>query len=112
MNEATIRTRHLKYFLRLSELAEPALRGPAQIEWTARLNDERDNIRGALEWADKTDVEAGLLLSGRLKVFWENLDVQEGSDWLERFTQKPESEIYPLVRACALYTLARLLVHR
>jgi tetratricopeptide (TPR) repeat protein len=113
MHEAKIRTRHLKYFLALSEQAELALRGPEQAEWYARLDDDRDNIRAALQWADKTDVEAGLFLSGHLKVFWENLDVQEGLHWLEMLTQKPESEIYPLPRARALYTLARLLgMHR
>jgi len=113
MNEAKIRTRHLKYFAQLAEQAEIALRGPGQMTWHQRLQDERDNIRAALNWAVKTNVESGLFLSSRLKVFWENLDVQEGSHWLERFTQKPESEIYPLARACALYTLARLLgMHR
>jgi predicted ATPase/DNA-binding SARP family transcriptional activator len=111
--EENIRTRHLNCFLQFSEQAEPALRGPTQIMWMSRLKDERDNIRTALNWAVKTNVEAGLFLSGRLTMFWENLDVQEGSRWLERFTQKPASEIYPLARACALYTLARLLgMHR
>jgi predicted ATPase/DNA-binding SARP family transcriptional activator len=55
--EAKVRTRHLKYFLQLSREAEPSLKGPAQIEvWRARLNEERDNLRAALRWADKTDV--------------------------------------------------------
>src|SRR6266545_1006003 len=108
MNEAKIRTRHLKYFSQLAEAAESALKGPSQIEWMARLNDERDNIRAALDWADKTDVEAGLDLSSNLNIFWELFDVREGAQWLEDFVQKPESKAYPGTRANALCTLGRL----
>jgi predicted ATPase/DNA-binding XRE family transcriptional regulator len=104
--EQNIRIRHLKYFLQLSERAESALRGPAQIEWMVRLNNERDNLRAALEWADKTDVEAGLYLSGRLVRFWESFDESEGARWLTKFLQKPESRTYPLARAKALSTQA------
>ncbi len=102
--DENIRTRHLKYFLELSEQAEPALRGPAQIEWMARLNDERDNIRAALAWADKTDVEAGLYMSSRFGRFLENLNLREESSWLSIFLQKPESHAYPMARAMALYS--------
>ncbi|MEP6894236.1 MAG: hypothetical protein ABI986_01385, partial [Chloroflexota bacterium] len=101
--EANIRTRHLKYFSQLAEQAETALRGPAQIEWMARLNIERDNIRTALVWADKTDVEAGLYISSRLSRFWEYFDMREGSRWLSIFLKKPESQFYQRARAMALY---------
>ena len=47
-------------------------------EWLTRLNEERHNLRAALRWADKTDLEAGLYISGRLQGFWENLNVDEG----------------------------------
>ena len=107
--EENIRTRHLKYFLQFSEQAESALRGPTQIEWYARLNDERDNIRAALEWADQIDVEAGLYLSSRLLRFWENFDFREGNYWLSKFLQKPESHAYPSARAKALYAHGRVL---
>jgi tetratricopeptide (TPR) repeat protein len=111
MNEEKIRTRHLKYFLALSELAEPELRGPAQIEWMARLKEERDNIRAALTWADKTDVEAGLHLSSRLRRFWENFDLKEGLYYLSKYLQKSESDAYVKARANALYVYGELLVH-
>ena len=107
---ADLRTRHLHYFLNLSEQAEPALRGPTQIEWMSRLKDERDNIRAALKWADKTDLEAGLYISGRLRYLWEQFDVQEGIRWLTEFTQKPKSNNYPLAKAKALLTYGRFLI--
>jgi predicted ATPase/DNA-binding XRE family transcriptional regulator len=102
-------SRHLKYFLQFTEQAEAALRGPTQIEWYARLNAERNNLRTALGWAIKiNDVEAGLYLSGRLGDLWEQFDVQEGIRWLTEFTQNPKSHIYPLARAKALLAHGRL----
>ena len=103
--EEHIRTRHLKYFLELSEHAEFGLKGATQIEWYARLNEEHDNIRGALEWDDQTDVEAGLYLSSRLQRPWVGIDfrVREGNYWLSKFLQIPESHAYPRARAKALY---------
>jgi predicted ATPase/DNA-binding SARP family transcriptional activator len=100
--EENIRTRHLQYFLQLSKQAETALRGPTQVEWMLRLNDEHYNIRAALEWAERNDVEAGLYLSGRLRRFWESFDVREGARWLAGFLQAPGSKSYPLARAKAL----------
>jgi len=108
--EENIRTRHLEYFLQLSEQAESALSGPAQSEWYAGLNDEHDNLRAALEWADKSDLQAGLFLSGRLYRFWEILDFREGSYWLSKFLQKPESHAYPRARAKAFYVYGQILV--
>jgi predicted ATPase len=99
-----VRSRHLNYFLTLSEQAELELRGPAQVEWMERLNQERHNIRAALHWADRTDLDAGLLLSARLMRYWENADLQEGAHWLEVFLDKPDSKDIPLARAAALHT--------
>jgi predicted ATPase/DNA-binding SARP family transcriptional activator len=101
---------HLKYFSQLTEQAEPVLRGPTQLEWYARLYDERDNIRAALGWADKTDIEAGLSLPSRMERFWEIFDLREGSYWLSKFLQKPESRSYPRARAKALHKYGWILV--
>ena len=107
--EESIQTRHLKYFLQLSEQAETALRGPMQVKWYERLNDERDNVRAALEWAAKIDVEAGLYIAGRLNAFWEGYDIRGGERWLEEFIQKPESKSYPRAKAKALFAQANFL---
>ena len=87
-----IRTRHLKYFLDLSEKAELELRKPARVDWMARLTDEQNNLRYTLHWADKTDVEAGLYISSRLMRYWESSNVHEGNQWLRNFIQKPDSK--------------------
>ena len=85
----TIRDRHLSYFLDLSELAEPAMHGPQQKEWFERLIDERDNLRQALEHAESTNLEAGLLLCGRMIGFWRNYDLREGLRWASCVCSKP-----------------------
>ncbi|HET9908248.1 MAG TPA: helix-turn-helix domain-containing protein [Anaerolineales bacterium] len=103
-DEAEIRTGHLRYFLQFAERAESALKSSAQMEWYLHLQKERNNLRAALEWADQTDTEAGLFISGRLHRFWENFDMREGQHWLDTFLEKPESKNYPQARASALYT--------
>jgi predicted ATPase/DNA-binding SARP family transcriptional activator len=104
-----LHTWHLGYFLGLAERAELELRGPALVDWMERLNDERNNFRIALRWADKIDVEAGLYLSSRLMRYWESANLPEGRRWLENFINKPESKDFPLARAHALNTYSWLL---
>lgn len=80
--EHEIRDRHLEYFLDLARKLEPALRGVDQLLWLERLFVERDNLRAAMQWAARTNVQAGLYLSGRLQAFWENVDLPEDKRWL------------------------------
>jgi tetratricopeptide (TPR) repeat protein len=109
--EAEVHTRHLQYFLRLSEEAEPGLKGPAQIEeWLVRLNEERDNLRAALRWAGKTDVEAGLYITGRLQGFWESFNLGEGARWAKGFLHQPVSKEFPHAKAKALHALGVILL--
>jgi predicted ATPase/DNA-binding SARP family transcriptional activator len=107
--EEIIRARHLKYYLSLSEQAEVELRGQGRVELMERLNEERNNIRSALHWADQTNLEAGLFLSARLMRYWESFDLLEGVHWLETFLHKSESKNFPLARAAALLTYGWLL---
>ena len=102
-DEENIYSRHLKYFVQFTKEAEPALQGSAQWEWYTRLLDERDNIRKAVEWADKTDIEAGMLLLG-IKMDFSVIFItfQELRYWLIKFLKRKESKAYPLARAKAL----------
>ncbi len=104
-----LHTWHLGYFLGLAEQAELELRGPSLVDWMERLNEERNNLRIALHWADKIDVEAGLYLSSRLMRYWESSNLPEGRRWLENFINKPGSKDFPLARAHALNTYSWLL---
>jgi len=105
----TIRTRHLKYFLKVSEEIEPGLIGPHQVDWFARTDDEVHNLRAALGWAIQTDVEAGLYIASRLWLFWIRFNILEGTHLLSEFLQKPESRAYARARAKALYVQGEIL---
>lgn len=78
------RAAHAAYFLALAEQAEPALIGPEQGAWLARVETEHDNLRLALEWLrDHGASEDALRLSGALSVFWEiRGHLSEGQRWL------------------------------
>ena len=56
-----LRHRHLEWYLDLAERAEPELFGPAQVEWTDRLEVEHDNLRVALEWSLRSGFKQGSL---------------------------------------------------
>jgi non-specific serine/threonine protein kinase len=105
-----IRTLHLDYFLKLSTQAHLELRGPSQVDWMERLNEERNNLRAALHWAEKTDVEAGLFLAGRLLRYWESSDMHEGIQWLDSFLHSEAAGGFPRARAHALHAYGSLLV--
>ncbi len=103
--EATRRL-HLGFFLKFSEQAEPALHGSQQLEWLNRLSEEQDNLRAALNYASRTDIEAGLLIIGRLS---NDMDLCEGLDWTSEFLGKAESHNYPQARAKVLLAQANYL---
>lgn len=104
-----IHTRHMKYFLDISKKAEGELNGSSSAHWMDLLDDERNNLRAALHYADKTDVEAGLYISGRLLRFWESINIPEGIRWLNLFLLKHEASGHLHARACALHAYGWLL---
>jgi tetratricopeptide (TPR) repeat protein len=88
-----VRERHLAYFLKLAQQAEPELRGPNQTPWLNRLEKEVDNIRAALEWALEVNVAAGLQIASALLWFWHiRSRKSEGIDWLQRALAREVSE--------------------
>jgi predicted ATPase len=62
--------RHACYFLAFAENAEQELRSAEQVQWASRLDEEHDNLRAALEWAEDQDPDTLLRLAGSLGGFW------------------------------------------
>jgi predicted ATPase/class 3 adenylate cyclase len=112
-----MRRAHAHFFLRLSEQAEPELRGPNQVAWLERLEQEHENLRAALEWAlegvadDEQAPERrkiALRLSVALEPFWEiRGHYSEARTFLEQTLAKSEGTNTALrarvLRATALF---------
>ena len=80
-----IRAKHLDYFLKLAQRAEPELYGAGQIEWSQRLEDEYENTWAALEWSLLNNPARAQQLAAALWWSWElNGHLREGYEWLEK----------------------------
>ncbi|MGH7432753.1 MAG: ATP-binding protein [Candidatus Methylomirabilales bacterium] len=99
------RNRHLEWYAKLAERAEPELQGPRQEMWLGRLEAEHDNVRGALEWGmtEEGDAETALRLAAAMRWFWEVRGYwREGRNWLEQIVVRAGATAPPLLRARAL----------
>ena len=83
--EESSRNRHLDYYLMLAESMEPRLRGRQQVACLDQLEMELDNLRSALAWALRTNIDAGLRMSAALMLLWHNRGRWlEGIHWLSQ----------------------------
>jgi len=106
-----IRDQHLQYFIDLAERAEPELIGPNIVEWLQRLELELDNLRAALGWSSKQNVQAGLQLASALLEFWQQGGYgNDGCSWIIQLLDQPEAQSDTLVRAKTLGVLGSLLL--
>ena len=83
--EASVRARHLAYFLAMAEAAERQFGGADRAAWLERIDSDRDNLRSALSWSLSAgaDAAAGLRLAGALGYFWwRGGTIREGRGWL------------------------------
>lgn len=114
-----VRERHLDYYLKFVERAEPELRGSDQVSWLDRLDKDVDNIRAALEWSMESRVWDALRVASALLWFWHiRSRKSEGIEWVERALAAPteQENISPsasnqsLIRGKALNAAGSLLV--
>jgi predicted ATPase/DNA-binding CsgD family transcriptional regulator len=81
-----VRSRHLAWFLHLTERTGATRNAPGNRAFHALLDVELDNLRTALEWSrvDAASIETGLTLAGLLANFWWHRDhAVEGRRWLQ-----------------------------
>ncbi|MBI5653151.1 MAG: tetratricopeptide repeat protein [Chloroflexi bacterium] len=102
--EKLFRSRHLDYFLKFAEGAEPKLRGTEQFIWLDRLEREHDNLRAAFESAHAlAATNVALRLSIALGWFWQKRSrLAEGMLWLERARTLINANEYPFESARTL----------
>ena len=100
---ALLRERHAAWYLALVEKLKPQWEGAGQAALGARLDEEHDNMRAALQWAlEKSVGDTGLRLGGALWRFWQVRGyLTEGRVWLEKLLEK-SSDTSAAPRAVAL----------
>ncbi len=88
-----MRDRHLNYFLRLSEQAEPALRTTQAFDWFERLGRDFENILAAAEWGAAQRPADALRMIGNLTFFWSfsTNDLSESRRWLFELISRVET---------------------
>jgi predicted ATPase/ATP/maltotriose-dependent transcriptional regulator MalT len=76
---------HALHFLRFAEQAAPYLKGEQQLVWVARIEQELENVRIALEWfIHRAQMEHALRLGAALGWFWYLRGYwSEGRSWLD-----------------------------
>ncbi len=106
--EATRRA-HAAYFLAWAEEAEQDMVGPQQALMLARLEQEHDNLRAAMQWSlEHAGREIAVRLGGVLQPFWRiRGHFSEGRDFLARALPHSDEVAAPM-RAKALYAASRL----
>jgi predicted ATPase/class 3 adenylate cyclase len=101
-----VRDKHLAYFVKLAEQAEPELCRSNQVFWLNKLDDEIDNLRMALERALATDVETGLRIVTIPWRFWQARDhLREMSEWLAQMLERYNTVNKLHAQALAVYSL-------
>lgn len=110
---AAVRHRHLAFFLTLAERAASHLTGPQQPAWLARLGDEHDNLRAALEASRESDPVDRLRLVVALERFWSiGGHLGEGREWADDALGASSSLGATALQAQALDAAARLALYQ
>jgi predicted ATPase/class 3 adenylate cyclase len=90
---AWLRGKHLDFYRKLAEKAEPEIHGWDQSAWLRKLDVELPNLRLALEWSLEVDPRAGLSMAASLADFWDTHGYfAEGRMWLEKCLAATRSE--------------------
>lgn len=98
--------RHADYFVTFAKMVEEELPGRQHDMWLNRIEQEMDNLRGALNWTIAQSPEQGLHLAVALFPFWHSRAyLQEGRLWLERALAAAEAETPTRARALAAASL-------
>lgn len=99
-----LRRWHAEFFLELSETAYAQRQERDAMQWMERQDEEKDNLREALGWAEENrEAELGLRLTGLLGDFWLTRGYwTEGRERLARFLSQQEAVARTNARARAL----------
>jgi len=95
-----------RYFKRLTEEAEPEIRGANQVEWVRRLGREHDNLRAAMAVLLDAEPQEGAAFVASIRPFWiaQSYSHSEQRAWLAKALEA--EGLPPAVRARLLNGLS------
>lgn len=104
-----LRRRHAEHYLDFAKTVTPELFGAQQKYWFARLEEEHDNLRAALQWMlDQGEEERALDFCAALGEFWLSRGYfNEGLRWMDTVLAQTRDLTLP-VRARVLYSAGSL----
>ena len=104
---AVLQRDHAVHFRAFAEAAELRLMGEERLTWLDRLERETDNMRAAMDWAERTgDAETGLRTAAAIWRFWlQRGHMSEGRRRLERLLAMERSSRRDAVQVRALGAL-------
>jgi predicted ATPase/class 3 adenylate cyclase len=101
-----VRDKHLAYFVKLVEQAEPELYRSNQVFWFNKLDDELDNLRMAMEWALVANIARGLQIASIPWRFWSARGFPgELGDWFKQLLERYITADILHARALAVYSV-------
>ena len=99
------RNRHLDFMLEFVGENRPS-RDDLYVDWLDRMDGEYDNLRAALNWAVKNDIEKAIRLTLRLGWYWTTSDnISEALFWYRTILQKSESLPGHIEERAKIYSL-------
>lgn len=79
-----VRGRHAEFFMDLGVTAEPLLQTADSGVWLARLEEEHDNLRAAMDWSLVNQPETAIRLAVAVRNYWlVHSHLTEGFGWLK-----------------------------
>lgn len=84
----SVRAYHAERFAALARQAQTELNGPRQPQWTVRLEQDRGNLRAALDWCigEPETLESGARMACALAQVWQlRGEFAEGLMWLRKY---------------------------
>lgn len=107
---ARIGQRHAELFCDFIEAASPKIHGPERRAWLDRIEQENDNLRAALRWAEVCGDAALLVrLVAALGWFWEmNGRRVEARSWLDAVMATPAAQQPPQARIRVLQMIGHI----
>jgi predicted ATPase/DNA-binding SARP family transcriptional activator len=102
---AGLRQKHARYYLQLTQTADPHLRSRQRPEWLARLEAEHNNLRQALRWFhEQEQAQEAQMLTAALVWFWYFAGrLLEAEQWTARAIRCDPATSPPEIRAASLW---------